>query len=159
MLLLQVFVLLVISLSTVEAFTSIPTSTQTKTRYATNYDIDDTTIVYQRRYPSSIYATYNNNNIVDDTTVVYGSSPDEVMPQKFYDGLKFNLFGIGRQKDEDKNGVYQPPPQSMNNKIVLITGASSGLGLESAKRLALAGASILISARTDVKVVQTIKAV
>ena len=133
--------LFVISLSTVEAFISIPPT------YTT-----------QRRYPSSIYAT-NNNDLVDDTTIVYGSPPDEVMPQKFFDGLKFNLFGIGRLDDEDKNGVYQPPPQSMKDKIVLITGASSGLGLESAKRLALAGATTILTARTEKKVLQSIKAV
>ena len=72
-----------ILLSTVEAFTSIPSTYQT--------------------HRLSIFATASDS--IDDTTVVYGSSPDEVMPQKFFDGLKFNLFGIGRQQDEDRNGV------------------------------------------------------
>lgn len=42
---------------------------------------------------------------------------------------------------------YEPAPGSMNGKVVLITGGSSGLGLESAKRLGAAGATIVLTSR------------
>jgi NAD(P)-dependent dehydrogenase (short-subunit alcohol dehydrogenase family) len=46
-------------------------------------------------------------------------------------------------------GVYQPP--SMHGKTVLITGGTTGLGLESAKRLAQAGAQVIVTARSDAR--------
>lgn len=44
-----------------------------------------------------------------------------------------------------------PAPGSMDGKVVLITGASTGLGLESAKRLAAAGATIVLTSRNQAK--------
>ena len=45
--------------------------------------------------------------------------------------------------------LYTPPP--MTDKTVLITGGNTGLGLESAKRLAAAGANVIVTTRTDSK--------
>lgn len=42
---------------------------------------------------------------------------------------------------------YEPAAGSMDGKVVLITGGSSGLGLESAKRLGAAGATIVLTSR------------
>ncbi len=90
-----------------------------------------------------------------------GTSNQEVFIPKLLDGIAFNLFGIGRKDDEEAvTGAFQPPMNSMNGRVVVITGASSGLGLESAKRLALAGAIVIATARTPSKTfdaVQTIR--
>jgi NAD(P)-dependent dehydrogenase (short-subunit alcohol dehydrogenase family) len=50
--------------------------------------------------------------------------------------------------NNNKSAPYEPAPGSMDGKVVLITGGSTGLGLESAKRLAAAGASIILTSRT-----------
>ena len=47
--------------------------------------------------------------------------------------------------------VYEPKPGSLLGKVMIVTGASSGLGLESSKRLAAAGATILMTARNPEK--------
>lgn len=47
--------------------------------------------------------------------------------------------------------LYEPTGDSMNGKVVLITGGTSGLGLESAKRLAVAGATVVLTSRTASK--------
>lgn len=47
--------------------------------------------------------------------------------------------------------VYKPAQGSMDGSTVLITGANTGLGLESAKRLAAAGATIIATARSQAK--------
>ena len=45
--------------------------------------------------------------------------------------------------------VYEPLSGSMTDEIVLITGGSSGLGLETAKRLGAAGATVVLTSRTQ----------
>ena len=55
---------------------------------------------------------------------------------------------------------YQPSPELMRKvrgKIVLITGASSGIGFTTAKFLASAGARIILVARTESKLIETQK--
>lgn len=53
---------------------------------------------------------------------------------------------------KNNNNVYQPLPGSLSKEnIIVITGASGGLGLESAKRLALAGSTVLLTTRTAAK--------
>lgn len=47
--------------------------------------------------------------------------------------------------------TYQPAPHSMDGKIVVITGGNAGLGLESTKRLAEAGASVVFTSRDEAK--------
>lgn len=54
---------------------------------------------------------------------------------------------------------YEPPFNSMNDKVVLITGGTSGLGLESAKRLGAAGATIVLTSRSTEKGVEAVEAV
>ena len=44
--------------------------------------------------------------------------------------------------------VYEPSPGSMIDETVLITGGSSGLGLETAKRLGAAGSTVILTSRT-----------
>jgi NAD(P)-dependent dehydrogenase (short-subunit alcohol dehydrogenase family) len=46
---------------------------------------------------------------------------------------------------------FTPKPGSLQGKTIVITGGTSGLGLESAKRLAVGGAEIVITARSDAK--------
>lgn len=42
---------------------------------------------------------------------------------------------------------YQPTIDSLTNKVIVITGGNTGLGLESAKRLASGGATVVITSR------------
>jgi len=52
--------------------------------------------------------------------------------------------------------LYAPKAGSLTGETILITGANTGLGLESAKRLAGGGAKIVVTARTKDKVASTI---
>ena len=51
------------------------------------------------------------------------------------------------QAQKSRPAPYEVPSGSMVGKLVLITGGSSGLGLESAKRLGAAGATIVVTSR------------
>lgn len=46
---------------------------------------------------------------------------------------------------------YQPSVGSLNGKLVVITGGNTGLGLESGKRLAAAGATVVLTSRNPAK--------
>jgi NAD(P)-dependent dehydrogenase (short-subunit alcohol dehydrogenase family) len=55
--------------------------------------------------------------------------------------------------------VYKPNPGSLLGKVMIVTGASTGLGLESSKRLAAAGATLVMTARTPEKGEDALKGV
>ncbi|KAL7556268.1 hypothetical protein ACA910_006333 [Epithemia clementina (nom. ined.)] len=50
-------------------------------------------------------------------------------------------------------------PHSLDGQVIVITGATTGLGLESAKALALGGATVVMTARTPAKGVQALQQV
>eukprot|EP00984_Skeletonema_dohrnii_P011969 scaffold4817_cov123-Skeletonema_dohrnii-CCMP3373.AAC.3 len=58
---------------------------------------------------------------------------------------------IGVESAQAATTVYQPSPGSLAGQVHVITGANTGLGLESAKRLAAAEATIVMTARSDAK--------
>jgi len=47
--------------------------------------------------------------------------------------------------------VYMPEPGSLTGRTIVVTGGTTGLGLESVERLAVGGASVLLTARTEAK--------
>jgi NAD(P)-dependent dehydrogenase (short-subunit alcohol dehydrogenase family) len=58
---------------------------------------------------------------------------------------------IGVENAQAATSVYQPSPGSLAGQVHVITGANTGLGLESAKRLAAADATVVMTARSDAK--------
>lgn len=51
----------------------------------------------------------------------------------------------------EEEALYNPAPGSLTDKTIVITGGNTGLGLESAKRLAAAGAAVIVTTRTNAK--------
>jgi len=60
--------------------------------------------------------------------------------------IAIKRFGVDGNMEELKLAPY-----SLKGRIVVITGGNTGLGLESAKRLASAGATVVLTARSDDK--------
>ena len=56
-----------------------------------------------------------------------------------------------RQQQQQEQRTYQPTPGSLTGQTHVITGGTTGLGLESAKRLAAAGATVVLTARSETK--------
>ncbi len=54
---------------------------------------------------------------------------------------------------------FLPPPQSLQGKLIVITGGNTGLGLESGKRLAAAGATVVLTSRSLIKGEKAVQAV
>jgi NAD(P)-dependent dehydrogenase (short-subunit alcohol dehydrogenase family) len=52
---------------------------------------------------------------------------------------------------QSSSKTFTPKPGSLQGKTIVITGGTTGLGLESAKRLAMGGAEIVITSRSDAK--------
>ena len=47
--------------------------------------------------------------------------------------------------------IYEPPANSQVGKVHVVTGGTTGLGLESAKRIAAAGGTVILTSRTSTK--------
>jgi NAD(P)-dependent dehydrogenase (short-subunit alcohol dehydrogenase family) len=57
------------------------------------------------------------------------------------------------------NGLTLVQPNTLNDKVFVITGATTGIGLESAKALAKGGATVVLTARTEKKGAKAIETV
>ena len=63
------------------------------------------------------------------------------------------------RSDASDGRLYTVPPKAVDGKVILVTGGTAGLGLESAKRLAASGGTIVLTARTDAKGTKAVAAV
>mmetsp|Transcript_19015 Transcript_19015/g.52100 ORF Transcript_19015/g.52100 Transcript_19015/m.52100 type:complete len:216 (-) Transcript_19015:1065-1712(-) len=57
-----------------------------------------------------------------------------------------------RNNNNNNDNIFNPAPNSLTGQVIFITGGTTGLGLETAKRLALGGPQhIILTARTHTK--------
>lgn len=74
-------------------------------------------------------------------------------------------FGVSRTSNDENNnnnskGIYTPAPGSLTGQSFLITGGTTGIGLETAKRLTIGNpANLIITARSDVKGREAVQAI
>lgn len=61
------------------------------------------------------------------------------------------LAGTSLDANAATTGLSLVDPETLTDKVVVITGATTGIGLESAKALAKGGATVVMTARTDKK--------
>ncbi|CAK8989585.1 Corticosteroid 11-beta-dehydrogenase isozyme 1 (11-beta-hydroxysteroid dehydrogenase 1) (11-DH) (11-beta-HSD1) (11beta-HSD1A) [Durusdinium trenchii] len=73
-------------------------------------------------------------------------------------GLAFTVLGLKRFAI-DGPPEFDPQPSSLQGKTVVITGGNTGLGRESAVRLARAGARVVLTTRSEAKGVQAVEQV
>jgi NAD(P)-dependent dehydrogenase (short-subunit alcohol dehydrogenase family) len=64
-----------------------------------------------------------------------------------------------QQQPPQLQSLFTPQEGSLRGKTIVITGASTGLGLESAKRLACGGANLILTARNQTKGESAVNAV
>jgi NAD(P)-dependent dehydrogenase (short-subunit alcohol dehydrogenase family) len=69
------------------------------------------------------------------------------------------LPAVAAAADSGTASGVQPPPHSLDGRLIIITGGTSGIGLESAKMLAAGGADVVITARSESKGAKAISAV
>jgi NAD(P)-dependent dehydrogenase (short-subunit alcohol dehydrogenase family) len=67
--------------------------------------------------------------------------------------------GVLGKKGIDGPAPYEPVPGSLTGQVMVITGGTAGLGLESGKRLAAGGATIVLTSRSIAKGNKAVEAV
>jgi len=67
--------------------------------------------------------------------------------------------GLAGKRSIEGPRPYEPEPGSLVGKVMVITGGTAGLGLESAKRLAVGGATVVLTSRSDEKGIKAVESV
>ena len=67
--------------------------------------------------------------------------------------------GVAGKRGIDGPPPYEPLPGSLDGKVMIITGGTAGLGLESGKRLAVGGATIVLTSRSIDKGIKAVQAI
>ena len=67
--------------------------------------------------------------------------------------------GVAGKRGIDGPLPYEPLPGSLEGKVMVITGGTAGLGLESGKRLAVGGATIVLTSRSADKGIKAVQAI
>jgi NAD(P)-dependent dehydrogenase (short-subunit alcohol dehydrogenase family) len=74
-----------------------------------------------------------------------------ILPMAALSAAAVCALAVWRAQSSNPNSLFTPTPGSLQGQTILITGGTTGLGLESAKRLALGGAEIVITSRSETK--------
>ena len=101
----------------------------------------------------------NNNDIIDDAAEESSAINRRSFFSKAVGGVAFTGV-VANGFSVQGPTPFKPQPKSLLGKVVVITGGNTGLGLESGKRLAAAGATVVLTSRNLVKgekAVQSVK--
>ena len=101
-----------------------------------------------------ITTTSNRRSFLSKTTALViggGIVTANILPTTEAQAVVLSADETDNKKPNNNNPKYFVPPIPLTGKVVVITGGTTGLGLESAKRLAAAGASVVVTARTEQK--------
>ena len=119
------------------AFTTINSNNAITTSYATS---------------TSLYSQNTSDDLEDS------SSGRRGFFAKALGGVAFTGFVANGIAVQGPN-PFTPPAQSLEGKLIVITGGNTGLGLESGKRLAASGATIVLTSRNAGKGANAVKSI
>ena len=74
-------------------------------------------------------------------------------------GVATTITSFPEEADAATNGLALVKPNTLQDKVYVITGATTGIGLESAKALAKGGATVVLTARTTQKGIKAVETV
>mmetsp|Transcript_8500 Transcript_8500/g.10905 ORF Transcript_8500/g.10905 Transcript_8500/m.10905 type:complete len:397 (-) Transcript_8500:32-1222(-) len=100
---------------------------------------------------SGLFATSSTND--DDGTSPRRSFFKQALSGALLTGIVGNKIAI------EGPAPYTPPMGLLDGKVIVITGGNTGLGLETAKRLAAGGATVVLTSRNPVKGAKAVQAV
>lgn len=103
------------------------------------------------RTSSSLTAAERNDETSIDRRDFFISSATKAVSITTLVATNIDVANAAAAPSTPYSSLYQPGAHSMDGKIVVVTGGNAGLGLESTKRLAEAGATVVFTSRDEVK--------
>ena len=103
------------------------------------------------RTTSSLQAAERNDETSIDRRDFFISSAAKAVSITALVATNIDVANAAAAPSTPYSSLYRPDAHSMDGKIVVITGGNAGLGLESTKRLAKAGATVVFTSRNQAK--------